>query len=557
MNIAYLALKALIFKAKLFEAATKDPLKTQKKILFEYLRRNASTEYGRKYNFSHIKSIEDYQRLVPLSDCETMRPYLDRMAGGEPNILTADRPTFFGATSGTTSLPKYIPSTKYSDSKKNEIIELWGYYIARDHPAVFKGKILAIVSPEIEGQTGSGAPYGGESGHGYNTLNALVKKFYVLPYRVFEITDYDSRYYTILRISMEHDVTNIATLNPKSIMLLCQKIEGWKEKIIGDIESGALSADLDIPPDIRKELMAHLKPNPGRAALLRSILKEKGNLLPKYFWPKMELIECWKAGSMKAYLNDLSGYFGKVAIRDIGVLSTEARSSIPMSDEGASGVLAIRTNFYEFIPKDTAGAKEKPMLLCDHLEEGKDYFLVVTTPGGLYRYNIDDIVRVTGYFNRTPVIEFLQKGLNAASLAGEKLYESQVNDALNRVLAAMKLSVEFFSACAQVHKMPHYAFLVEFSKEPGGGEKKTFLVSMERELRRENREYEYTRGAQLLGPPVLKVARRGEYIRYRAKKIQEGAHDAQFKTPELTTDSGFVKNFEIEEELTLEDQSFY
>ncbi|MDD5495670.1 MAG: GH3 auxin-responsive promoter family protein [Candidatus Omnitrophica bacterium] len=551
-EIVKFAVKFLAPKAKAFEDATKDPLEAQRKILLEYLARNRKTEYGLKYGFSDIRSIEGYRKAVPLSDCESMRPYLERIAKGEENILMVDKPVFFGATSGTTNAPKYIPSTVYSNAKKEELTDIWGYYIARDHPDIFKGKILAIMSSEVEGYTASGVPYGAESGHGYKGLNPLIRSMYVLPYEVLEIPDFDARYYCILRISIAENVTTIATLNPNTIILLCRKIGQWQDRIIEDIKNGKLSTDISVPDDIRKKIEKHLKPDPERASELRDILDKKKELLPKYFWPDLDVIECWKGGTMKVYLKELPSYFGKVSVRDIGYVATEARSSIPVSDEGAGGVLAIQTNFYEFIPKEDMGRKDKRLLLCDELEKGRDYFIVVTTAGGLYRYNIDDIIHVNAFFNKTPVIEFVQKGRGAASLAGEKLYESHVDEALNRVLNRTKLPVEFFCAVAIGGDASHYAFLVEFSGTGLSRDvKRDFLKSMEEELRRQDREYDYVRNAQLLDPPVLRVVRKGEFEKYRTRRLQEGAHDSQFKVPELTADPAFQDNFSMEEEIVL------
>ena len=326
-------------------------------------------------------------------------------------------------------------------------MNVWVYHLTKDHPDVLDGKILAIVSPESEEITESGLPCGAESGHAYKNLPQAIKHYYALPYEVFDITDFDARYYCILRVSMEQNVTTIVTLNPTTIILLCCKIDMWKDKITEDIERGTLSGDFNIPENIRKIIEKGLKPNPKRAEELKRIIKEKKKLIPKDFWPKVALIECWKGGTVKLYLKELPHYFGNVPIRDIGCLSTEARCSIPMSDEGAGGVLAIKTNFYEFIPKEDITKKDKRILFCDQLEKGKDYFLIVTTPGGLYRYNIDDIIRVLGFFNKTPIIEFMQKGLNVCSLAGEKLYESQVTEAINRAVDKNNVVVQFFSVC--------------------------------------------------------------------------------------------------------------
>lgn len=552
MNFAYLALSFLAPMARSFEKATRNPMAAQEKSLLEYLRRNRNTEYGRKYGFSGIRSIDDYRKRVPVSDCETMRPFLDRMAKGADNILVSDKVLFFGLTSGTTSKPKFIPTTRYSEAKKARLTSLWSYYISRDHPNVTDGKILAIVSPEVTGYTEGGIPYGAETGYGYRRLPGIVRSLYCLPHTVFEITDYDARYYTILRISMAHNVTDIATLNPNTLVLICQKIPRWQDELISDIENGTLSAKFNIDADIRKKIEKDLPPpDPERAGELRRVLKEKGKLLPKYFWPELALIECWKGSTMRLYLDELVSYFGNVPTRDMGCLSTEARSSISMSDTGAEGVLAVETNFYEFIPKEDMGKPEKRTLLCDELEKGKAYFIVVTTPGGLYRYNIDDIIRVDGFFNKTPVIEFAQKGMSATSLAGEKLYESQLNNAVNIVAGKLKLLIEFFLAIAKTSTPPRYEFLTEFSGSVGHEQKLAFLRAIEEELPRQNEEYGFWREAKGLGAPVLKVVLPGEFEKFRKKRISQGALEGQFKLMELTLDQDFDKNFVIEEEIHL------
>lgn len=542
----------LALKTKTFEKATTDPVRAQQKVLFDILTRNRKTEYGLKYGFSRIKSMNEYQSFVPLNNYESLRPYIDRMTKGEHRILTADTPVFFSITSGSTGRPKFVPSTKYSRSRKADVTSLWSYYLARDYPKIFEGKILVIVSPDIIGYTEAGIPYGAESGQGYKSLSPIVKRFYSLPCQVFDIENYDARYYTILRIAMEHNITIIATMTPSTIILLCQRIRTVQQSVIKDIERGTLDKSLDIPGNIRKVLENFLRPNPKRARELNEILEEKKELLPKYFWPNLQLIGCWKHGTVGLYLKEFPKYFGDIPVRDFGYSSSESRNSIPISDEGAGGVLAINANFYEFIPKEDIEKKEKRALLCDQLEEGKEYFIVLTTPGGLYRYNIDDMIRVDGFFNKTPVIEFVQKGLNVTSITGEKLYESQVVEALNKATNRHDLSVKFFTASIQLGELPRYAFLVEFNKELSRNRKKEFLRSIDRELCLLNEEYEFNRISQELHRPVLKIVSAGGFEKFREKRIQEGSHDSQFKVPQLTTNVDFYKNFDIEEEITMD-----
>jgi len=552
MNAINLLLKCLAPKARRFELETKDPIPAQKNTLFEYLRRNRNTEFGKKYKFSSIRSIEDFQSRIPISGYESLRLLVDRMARGEKNVLTADRPVFFGRTSGTTGKPKLIPVTRYSRNKKAELMALWTYYISRDHPEATSGKVFAIIDPEVKAVTESGVPCGPENGHAYVNLPYIIKRNCVIPYEIFDIQGYNARYYTILRMAIEHDVSTLATLNPSAIVILCQKIKRWKDRIIEDIEKGTLDQGFDIPANIRAIAEKKMKPNPLRALELRRILSEKGELLPKDFWPNLKIIECWKGGTVKLYLDGLDKYFGQIPIRDFGCLSTETRSSIPITDDGAGGILAINTNFYEFVPKEDMHKADRRAVLCDRLEKGREYLLIVTTPGGLYRYDTDDIIRVDGFFNKTPVIEFVQKGLNAISLSGEKLYESHVNEAINAANNKLKLVIKFFSASVQMEKPPRYIFLTEFTDDPPKDKKKDLLVSVENELCRCNLEYEDTRQRQELASPILKVVKKGGFEKYRSKRVLEGAHETQFKIPELIRDPDFQKNFIIEEEIFID-----
>ncbi|MBL7072159.1 MAG: GH3 auxin-responsive promoter family protein [Candidatus Omnitrophica bacterium] len=549
MNLIKYTLKLLRIRANAFEKNTKDPIKAQKRVLLEFLSRNRKTEYGSKYGFGNIRSIDEYRRRVPLTDYEKLRPLVERIAKGEHNILTKDDPVFFSITSGSTGKPKLVPVTKYSKTKNARVINLSAYYVTHDHPNIVTGKILAIVSPEISGYTPSGIPYGAESGHAYKNLPGAIKGAYSLPYEVFEIDDYDARYYTILRVSMEHDITIIATMTPSTIILLCQLIEKVRDDVIEDIRNGTIKKSLKISPPLRKALENQFKPNSKRANELTKILKEKGSLLPKHFWGNLQVIECWKRGSMELYLKKFPKYFGNVAIRDFGYFSSEMRSSVPMKDEGAEGVLAITTNFYEFIPREDKNKEEKRVLLCNQLEKGQEYFIVLTTPGGLCRYNIDDMIKVTGFFNKTPIIEFVQKGTSVTSAVGEKLYESQIVEAVKIATARLNVPLELFVAVVEWADSARYAFLVEFIEDATQEKKKELLLAIEKELCRLNEEYDFNRTSQELAHPVLKVLARGSFEKFRTTKIKEGAHDSHFKLPQLTSDQTFQKNFDIIEEI--------
>jgi len=552
MNLIKLFIKTRVLDSISFDRCTIDPLKTQKKLLFSIIRKNRNTLYGKEHGFRSIKTVEDFQKRVPVNTYESLRPYIKKMMRGGRGVLTKEKIIFFGITSGTTSKPKFIPVTKRSRRQKSKVMSVWLYRVLTDHPEALKGKALVIMSPAVEGYAPSGVPYGSESGDAYRNMPFLIKKHYALPYEVFCIKDYEARYYTILRIGMEADVTNISTMNPLTILVLCQKIDRYAEDIIEDIRNGSLKKSLNIDPYIRRAIERTIDPNPKRAEFLEKLLMEKGTLLPKDFWKDLALIACWTGGTVGLYVEELTKYFPeRIKMRDFGYVSTEARVSVPISDDGPSGVLTAGSNFYEFIPEEDVEKARPRYLTVDKLQIRGRYYIVFTTPGGLYRYNIDDIIRVVGFQKAAPVIEFIQKGKNVSSATGEKLYEAQIIDAIHKAKEATGIGVEFFCACLEWQIPPSYSFLVEFTREHDPDKKKCFLSHVEDNLGKINIEYKAKRSSQRLGSPRLKILEKGSFERFRRSRLAVLQHDSQFKACHLRCDFKIPPEFKIIEEIPL------
>ena len=138
---------------------------------------------------------------------------------------------------------------------------------------------------------------------------------------------------------------------------------------------------------------------------------------------------------MGPYLRQLPQYYGDPPVRDLGLLASEGRMTIPLEDGTPSGVLDIWSHYFEFIPEGEIDSPQPTVLGAHELAEGKSYYIVPTTAYGLYRYHISDLVRVTGFFGRTPLVEFLGKGHRFANLTGEKLSEYHVTQAMDAVAA--------------------------------------------------------------------------------------------------------------------------
>jgi hypothetical protein len=537
-----------------FRALCRTPVQAQDDLLRQILKANADTEFGRRHGFGAITSFEQFQERVPISAYEDLEPYITAEMQGQPNQLTKDPPVLFTTTSGTTGNRKYIPMTREGKQAKAHLTWLWFCGLYRDHPGIVSGRILSVVSPEVEGHAPSGVPVGAESGHAYRTMPGPVKSMYTAPYGVFAIEDYEAKYYTLLRLAAGQNISCIATVNPSTIILLGDRLARHGESIIRDVRDGSLSSEFSVPQDLRNSL--HLRPDPDRAKHLEQATASGGGVLrPGLAWPGLAAIGCWKGGTVGAYLAKFDTLFPQgPPVRDFGYYATELRGSVPLSDQGDAGTIAIGTNVLEFHPAGQDRAPQGPELLrVDQLEDGQRYFVYVTNTSGLYRYEMNDIVEVTGHDHQTPRIRFIQKGKGVVSFTGEKLYEVQVIAAVDKALAALRGRYHFIAAVAELVDAtnPRLVFLIEFDDPIADHDGAALVDRLDAALGEENDEYLTKRRSLRYGPPIIRVVRPGEFDRYRRRMVETGQRaDGQFKVLRLTSDTTFAAEFTAERDLT-------
>jgi len=531
--------------ARRFDAATREPLRTQTELLLGMVRSNAATEYGRRYGFASINSIADYQKQVPVITYADIERDMERVVAGEKNIFTAEDPVMFAQTSGTTGKPKFVPVTPTDQGRAHkDQMRTWLYHAQKAHPGILDYKVVSMVSPAVEGHTPSGLPYGSTSGHIYKNMPGIVRRAYSIPYEVFEIEDYQAKYYTIMRIALEHNVHFMATANPSSILQLMDKANAYSEELIRDIRDGTLSPDQNMKADIRRIVEKRLKANAERARQLEQMRSRRdGMLVPGDYWPDLGLIGCWKGGTVGHYLEKFDQWFNPdgtrpVPVRDWGYLSSEARGSIPLSDEGSKGVLTVATNFFEFVAVDEVEANPDspeswPFLTAADLEMDGEYYIFVTTTSGLYRYDINDVIQVAGRYQGTPEIVFLRKGRGMTNITGEKVSVNQVIDAVQNASRVTGLVPAHFKAEADTERS-RYILRVEFAGQTEEQQQVTFLREVDRYLKQVNIEYKAKRDSARLGAPVMHVMREGWYERGRRELAASGKRVFQAKTELLS-----------------------
>ncbi len=521
-----------------FEEVTRSVAESQERKLLEILRRNADTEYGREFGFKSLRSLAEYSRAVPVVKYDDIAERVKRMARGESDVLTAEPPVMFSRTSGTTGEPKLIPVTRTCRGRDHaDQMRTWLYHAQKDHPQIFQGKVFSLVSPAVEGHTEAGIPFGSTSGHIYQNMPGIIRNTYVVPYPVFEIEDHRAEYYAVMRLGLVADVTFLCTANPSSIAKLCEFAQENADDLIRDVRDGTLIGDLDMPAEIRETIEAQCRPEPEIARALESArARRDGKLLPADFWPNLALIGCWKGGTVGAHVERFGEWFDPdqrrpMPVRDWGYLSSEARGSIPLTDEGAGGVLTVGTNVYEFVAVEEVDEEpESPdkwtFLGAQELDSPRDYYVFLTTTGGLYRYDINDIVRVEDFYNDTPVITFQRKGRGMTSLTGEKVADTQVIEAVTAAAAETGARITHFRALADVDAA-RYVFQVEPEGELSESQGRTLLQAIEDKLTSLNIEYQAKRKSQRLEAPELHVMKPGWYDR---GKDSQGARIFQAKT---------------------------
>ena len=218
--------------------------------------------------------------------------------------------------------------------------------------------------------------------------------------------------------------------------------------------------------------------------------------------------------------------------------------TIPVEDETPSGVLDVTSHYFEFIPEAEIDSPDPTVLEAHELSEGETYFILLTTPSGLTRYDIHDVVRCTGYYGRpgegAPLLEFLHKGAYISSVTGEKVTESQVVAAVTAVLRRRGDSALNFTVCPEWGEPPSYRLL----HEPGDPFDDEAAAEIDAELRRGNEEYEEKRSTGRLGPLTPLEIPAGTWRRFMAdRQSGVGGSAEQYKHPCLMPSLDFLPDF--------------
>jgi len=536
---AYLWLRYRRFRR--FLADTADGPHIQHEVLFAKLRRNAASRFGKAHRFEKIRTVDDFRRQVPITTYEYYRPYIEQLKQGRIDAMfgPGTRLLMFAMTSGTTSEPKYIPITDHFFREYRLGWNLWGLRLYWDHKDLVRKKTIKLASDWRQFRTPAGIPCGNISGLVAETAPLVARTRFLLPRELIRIHDPLAKHYTALRLALvSKNVGLIGTANPSTLVEFARLADAHREDLLRDIHDGTLRRDLPVPAEVRKLLARRLRPKPKRARELEAIIGRHQRLYLPEVWPRLSLLAVWLGGSVSVYVPQVREYYGQVALRDHGLSASEGHMAIPIEDGTSTGVLEYVTHFFEFIPEQEHGRPHATVLEAHQLEEGKNYYILITNSAGLYRYDIHDVIQCTGFVGRVPLVKFLNKGAHFSSITGEKLTEAQVVDAVSKVFSQLRLKLGHFTVAPVMEDRPRYVLLLE--PGPYCGMEEHLAASVNAELARLNWEYANRLETQRLNPLAVRIVPRGTWEAFRARRIAQRGNLEEYKHPCLVGNLDFV-----------------
>ena len=470
------------------------PEDAQREVLQDLVTSAQYTEFGRTHNFSQVYSIADFKQAVPIVDYDGMKHYIQRQMEGEENILWNTPITWYAKSSGTTSdKSKFIPVS-------DESLQDCHYKAAKDVLTLYYN-----FNPESDLLTGKGLVIGGS--HTINQVNDEV------------------HYGDLSAVLLQNTPFWGGWLRTPDLSIAL--MDEWEQKI-EKLASNTIHENVTSISGVPTWTMV----------LFKRILEMTGKKTMAEVWPSLELY-MHGGVSFTPYREQIQKLIGK----KINYLETYnasegffAAQDIP----GDEGMLLFVDHgvFMEFMPVEEHG-KEKPRTIgLSDVERGKNYALVISTNGGLWRYLVGDTIQFTSLRPfRIRVSGRLKHYINAF---GEELIVDNTDKAI--AMASEKTSAvvnDYTAAPVYFSEQDNGAheWLIEFEKAPS--DINAFTDELDNALKQVNSDYEAKRYKDIaLRSPVLKVLKKGTFEAWLKSKGKLGG---QHKVPRLSNERTYVE----------------
>lgn len=511
------------------------PEETQQAVLAELLAANAGTSYLREHGLSADSGAEAYRKALPIRPQNAFGPWIERAMTGEDAVLTTDQPVAYFASSGSTGQEKRIPVTPtymkrcflpfyYAsfgvllgsfpaiEQEAAGVLNLWrdpaSPHAHTPHGQPHLGP--SQIDYRLFGE--SGGP-GLDGGADWNTIPAELSG-----------ADPWERTYLQLRLAAEQDIKILIGVNPALLAGLPYQLAAQWPRLVEEIAAGTVGG------------VPHTVPDPRRAEQIARRAAEYGVLHPYHLWPNLQAVVSWNGGLASLYLPRVRERYGP-GVRHFAapIASSEGPAAVPVDCHPSGAPLYLPGCFFEFADAAVPIREDSPTVIAAELEVGRDYHLVLSHIGGLYRCAVNDVVRVVGHVGRTPRIEYAGRDV-LRTAGGVDLTERAAVRALAGALAdtGVELRNATFEAGAD-------RFRAAVASALPGPLPDGFAAALDLRLGETADGYRAARGAGALSPVEVLHVHQDAFQREWEREIRRGQRRTRVKdrifqpTPESWT----------------------
>lgn len=471
-----------------------DAVSVQERTLQQLINEAKNTVFGKDHYFEDIKNYNDFKAKVPVRDYEDLKPYIERVVAGEPDILWRDKPEYLAKTSGTTSGVKYIPISKQSmpehiKAARNALLT----YIHETGNANFvDGKLIFLQGSPVLAKK-NGINVGRLSGIVAHLVPAYLQKNRMPSYETNCIEDWEQKVDAIVDETINSDMRLISGIPPWVQMYFDKLTEKSGGKQIKDIFK-----------NFQMFVYGGVNFEPYRAKIEASIGK------------KIAAIETYPASE------------GFIAYQD----SQTEKGLLLLVNAGM---------FYEFIPSDEYYNEKPTRLSLAEVELDKNYALILNTNAGLWGYSIGDTVKFVSLNPYKIVVTGRIK--HFISAFGEHVIGEEVEHALLSVANQEGVEITEFTVAPQVNppagELPYHEWFIEFAKAPA--DLAAFALKVDKALQQKNIYYFDLIEGSILQPLKITTLQKEAFVNYMKA---EGKLGGQNKVPRLSNDRKIAEGLE-------------
>ncbi len=461
-----------------------NPIKTQQKVFEALIKEARNTSFGKDHQFNQIKTIEDFQKNVPITDYEGHRPYIEKIKQGERNVLWPGLPIYFAKTSGTTSGAKYIPLTKQSmphhiNAARNALLS----YIYKTGKTDFvQGKMIFLQgNPTLKSE--NGIKLGRLSGIVAHYVPKYLQKNRLPSYETNCIDDWETKVDAIVKETIAENMTVISGI-PSWVQMYFEKLKAASGKSIAELF-----------PNFNLFVYGGVNYEPYRAKMEALIGK------------KVDSIELFPASEGFFAYQDTQTEKGMLLLLNSGI-------------------------FYEFVKADEFFAENPKRYTIADIELGVNYALIISTNAGLWAYNIGDTIMFTSLNPHRIVVTGRIK--HYISAFGEHVIAKEVEFALLKAVEEFGLQISEFSVTPQVNPaegLPYHEWFIEFDNIPENLNGLALLI--DDAMQAQNIYYKDLISGNILQTLKISVVQKDGFKAYMSS---QGKLGGQNKLPRLSND---------------------